>query len=298
MLLSVRCVLFHFFHAIVKFCVVFVVGIIKRAIPVNYGRTSTEITKLHTTPIWSIKPESLAIKTDFVLDLCLVFFFVLFFFFHELCVKKCWKDLWNSLHFLAGIDFFQGSPTHEEYRIVPRFYQQSRWHQLHYLADQDFRKRMMYAFKDPKGYQRVAKSACSELLVRKTLFEIFYASFKNVPNEFLLLSDLFWLWFFGLLSSSLLFIETQRFGLYIFRTSSGVPCLSGHRNDSTEEIIFKKFDCWSNKTFKKYEDVIQIMTTLIFPPINPRNITRSFSKRAMRWIQNVKHNGFSYSWYF
>ena len=26
------------------------VGIIKRAIPVNYGRTSTEITKLHTTP--------------------------------------------------------------------------------------------------------------------------------------------------------------------------------------------------------------------------------------------------------
>ena len=47
---NVSCVLFHFFHAIIKFCVVFVVGIIKRAIPVNYGRTSTEITKLHTTP--------------------------------------------------------------------------------------------------------------------------------------------------------------------------------------------------------------------------------------------------------
>ena len=47
---NVRCVLFHFFHAIVKFCVVFVVEIIQRAIPVNYGRTSTEITKLRTTP--------------------------------------------------------------------------------------------------------------------------------------------------------------------------------------------------------------------------------------------------------
>ena len=50
MLFNVRCVLFHFFYAILKFCVVFVVGIIQRAIPVNYGRTSTEITKLHTTP--------------------------------------------------------------------------------------------------------------------------------------------------------------------------------------------------------------------------------------------------------
>ena len=28
LLFNVRCVLFHFFHAIVKFCVVFVVGII------------------------------------------------------------------------------------------------------------------------------------------------------------------------------------------------------------------------------------------------------------------------------
>ena len=50
LLFNVRCVLFHFFRAIVKFCVVFVVGIIQRAITVNYGRTSTEITKLHTTP--------------------------------------------------------------------------------------------------------------------------------------------------------------------------------------------------------------------------------------------------------
>ena len=50
LLFNVRCVLFHFFHAIVKFCVVFVVVIIKRAIPVKYERTSTEITKLHTPP--------------------------------------------------------------------------------------------------------------------------------------------------------------------------------------------------------------------------------------------------------
>ena len=43
--------------------------------------------------------------------------------------------------------------------------------------------------------------------------------------------------FYGLLSSSLLFFS-QRFGRCIHRPSSGVPCLSGHRNDSTWEIIF------------------------------------------------------------
>ena len=32
---------------------------------------------------------------------------------------------------------------------------------------------------------------------------------------------------------------SQRFGCCILRPSSGVPCLSGHRNDSTREIIFK-----------------------------------------------------------
>ena len=44
MLFNVRCVLFHFFYAIVKFCVVFVEEIILRAIPVKYGQISTEIT--------------------------------------------------------------------------------------------------------------------------------------------------------------------------------------------------------------------------------------------------------------
>ena len=43
---------------------------------------------------------------------------------------------------------------------------------------------------------------------------------------------------------------------------------------------FLKFDCWSNKVFKDYEDFIQIMTLLFFMPINPRSIMRSF----MRWI--------------
>ena len=32
---------------------------------------------------------------------------------------------------------------------------------------------------------------------------------------------------------------SQRFGRCIIRPSSGVSCLSGHRNDSTREIIFK-----------------------------------------------------------
>ena len=47
---NVRCVLFHFFYAIVKFCVVFVEEIILRAIPVKYGHISTEITKCIQPP--------------------------------------------------------------------------------------------------------------------------------------------------------------------------------------------------------------------------------------------------------
>ena len=70
----------------------------------------------------------------------------------------------------------------------------------------------------------------------------------------------------------------------------------------SQEIIqpgksFKKFECWSNKAFKKY-DVIQIMTSLFFTSINPRNITRRFSRTLMRWIRNRKSNSISYSWYF
>ena len=46
--------------------------------------------------------------------------------------------------------------------------------------------------------------------------------------------------FFGLLSSFLLLlVVTQRFSRFVPRSSSGVSCLYGHRNDSTWWIIFK-----------------------------------------------------------
>ena len=98
---------------------------------------------------------------------------------------------------------------------------------------------------------------------------------------------------FRLLSLSvLLLVVTQRFGRYILRPSSGFSCLSVLRNDLTWEIIFKV--CRSDKAIKKYEDVIQIMTSLVFTSINPR----SFMKSVMKWTWNIKSNGISYSWYF
>ena len=44
---------------------------------------------------------------------------------------------------------------------------------------------------------------------------------------------------FGRSSYLLLLVLTQPFGRCILRLSSGVPCLSGHRNDSTGEIILQ-----------------------------------------------------------
>ena len=41
---NVRCVIFHFFHVIVKICVVFVVELNLRAIPIKYGQTSLTCT--------------------------------------------------------------------------------------------------------------------------------------------------------------------------------------------------------------------------------------------------------------
>ena len=53
-------------------------------------------------------------------------------------------------------------------------------------------------------------------------------------------NKIFCLLFFGLLSSSLLFlIVTQHFSCCILRSSSGNPSLSGYRNDLTWEITFK-----------------------------------------------------------
>ena len=71
--------------------------------------------------------------------------------------------------------------------------------------------------------------------------------------------------------------NTTFFRCCILRASSGIPCLSGYENDSN-----LKFDCSSNKAFKKYEIAIQIMTSLFFPSINLRRIRKSFSRSVMR----------------
>ena len=63
-----------------------------------------------------------------------------------------------------------------------------------------------------------------------------------------------YVWFFRLLSSSLLLLVViQRFNRCILRPSSDVPCLSGHRNDSTYAQInkghMKKVEGWSGRNF-------------------------------------------------
>lgn len=63
-----------------------------------------------------------------------------------------------------GIDFFQGTPTSEHYRIASRIYMQSLLHQLYLFANKDFWKRMKHAFFDENGYQAAAKRACQEYL--------------------------------------------------------------------------------------------------------------------------------------
>ena len=60
---------------------------------------------------------------------------------------------------------------------------------------------------------------------------------------------LFYVWFFGLLSSSLLsLVETQLFDHCILLPSSGIPCLSGHGNEIQPGKSFK--------VFKKFRQVI------------------------------------------
>ena len=56
---------------------------------------------------------------------------------------------------------------------------------------------------------------------------------------------------------------------------------------------FLKFNCWSNKAFKKCEDVIQIMTSVFFPAYQSMNHYEKFlkkrhemnSKRKIHWHQ-------------
>ena len=64
-------------------------------------------------------------------------------------------------------------------------------------------------------------------------------------------------------------------------------------------FVWKWFKDWLlvKKGFKKYENTNQIMMPLFFPPVNPRSITRNFS-RSILWIWNVKYNAISYSGYF
>ena len=51
---------------------------------------------------------------------------------------------------------------------------------------------------------------------------------------------IFCVWFFELLSTYLsLLVVTQCFSRCILQPFSDAPCLSGHKNDSTWEIIFK-----------------------------------------------------------
>ena len=91
---------------------------------------------------------------------------------------------------------------------------------------------------------------------------------------------IFCVWLFGLLSLFLLLLfVTQCFGCCILQSSSGVLC------DLGIEIIppgkyFLKFDCWSNKAFRKYEDVIQIISMI--------EKTKSFLKKIT--FKNIKNN--------
>ena len=44
--------------------------------------------------------------------------------------------------------------------------------------------------------------------------------------------------------------------------------------------LFVKFDCWSNKALKKYEDVIQIMTSLFFSRLSIQEASQDISREA------------------
>ena len=90
-------------------------------------------------------------------------------------------------------------------------------------------------YEHKKDLKRTNKN---NILVKHNLQQLKFLRFFSCLNFW----DKAW-WFlsvrgFGLLSSSLLFFS-QRFSRCILQPSSGVPCLSGHRNDLTWGIIFK-----------------------------------------------------------
>ena len=72
------------------------------------------------------------------------------------------------------------------------------------------------------------------------------------------------------------FRSLRLFGRSILRLSSGVPCLSGHRNDSTWKIIFK---VW--RLIKQYVQELWrsfVNNDVIVFHAFPRSITRSFTR--------------------
>ena len=88
---------------------------------------------------------------------------------------------------------------------------------------------------------------------------------------------------FGLLSSSLLgFFFSQRFVRCILRPSSGVPCLSGHRNDLTWEIILKIWLLIKQGVQELWRSFAN--NDVIVFHAYPRSITRSL----MRWFLSVR----------
>ena len=86
-------------------------------------------------------------------------------------------------------------------------------------------------------------------------------------------------------SPSLSSVVTQRLGCCILRLSSGVSCLSGHRNDSTKEIILK---VWL--LIKGVQEIWRCYLNndvIVFTPVNSRSIARRFSRRLNQFYVQV-----------
>lgn len=80
-----------------------------------------------------------------------------------------------------GIDFFQGTPTEEQYRIVPRFYHQPIRYQLQLLSDMGFWNRIIHSLIDPKRYQTMAKKACADFTVITQLDTLTDYELRQIP---------------------------------------------------------------------------------------------------------------------
>lgn len=63
-----------------------------------------------------------------------------------------------------GIDFFQGTPTSEQYRIRPSVYMQSLWDQKYHLVSKVFWKSIKYRIFSGNGYDHIAERAVADLI--------------------------------------------------------------------------------------------------------------------------------------